>query len=75
MRAHSIEFLTDIPKKLAKSLSNHTKPEQVAKQMEIATACAYALKDERIAKAKEECAARRKRKQELEAKNSLTKST
>ena len=74
MKPHSLEFLREIPKAFARELLKDVKPEQIAQQMEIATACAYALKDERIAKAKEECAARRKRKEELARKNSLTKS-
>lgn len=62
MKAHDIEFLNEPPKALVRELLKHTKPEQIAQQMEIATACAYALKDERIAKAKAECAARMQRK-------------
>jgi len=71
MQAHSIEFLNEMPKSLRKTILNNVKPEEIAQQMEIATACAYALKDARIAKAKAECAARMQRKlaKEQQAKN------
>ena len=74
MKPQSLEFLREMPKALSRELLKNVKPEQIAQRMEIATACAYALKEERIAKAKEECAARRKHKEELARKNSLTKS-
>lgn len=62
MRTHSLVFLNELPRTVQETLRKHTKPEEIAQQMEIATACAYALKEERIAKAKAECAARMQRK-------------
>ncbi|MEY4385995.1 MAG: hypothetical protein RLY20_1278 [Verrucomicrobiota bacterium] len=66
MPANDIAFFeNNVSKRDAKTLAKYISPSQVAQQMEIATAIAYAMKDERIQRAKQECELRRKRKQEL----------
>lgn len=69
MPANDITFFeNNVSKRDAKVLQKYISPAQVAQQMKIATDLAYAMKDDRIQKAKQECEMRRKRKQEQAAK-------
>lgn len=71
MPANDISFFENhMSKKDAKMLAKYISPGQVAQQMQMATDIAYAMKGDRILKAKAECELRRKRKQEQAAKSS-----
>jgi hypothetical protein len=64
----TVFFEHHVSKASAKTLAKYISPGQIAQQMQIATDIAYAMKGDRIHKAKLECELRRKRKLEQSAK-------